>query len=104
MFDKANHIHALATVIGTMGGFQSQPDWLKSLAKTPIWQILMSAILIYQGGGNLDIVYSIVVAVVFYILIFLSSYININIPSNLIDSSTNQELNEQEAESFLAYN
>ena len=104
MFDKANHIHTLATVIGTMGGFQAQPDWFKSLAKTSLWQILMSSIFIYQGGGNLDIVYSIVVAVVFYILIYLSGYININVPSNLIDSSPYQEITEQEAESFLAYN
>ena len=46
MFENQNHLYALATVIGTMGGFQQQPEWFKSISTTSIWQILMSTVLV----------------------------------------------------------
>ena len=36
MFENQNHLYALATVIGTMGGFQQQPEWFKSISTTSI--------------------------------------------------------------------
>ncbi len=75
IFSSKNHIFALTTVIGTMGGFQTAPAWFQALGKTFVWQILMAAILVYQGGGNLDFAYSLVVATLFYIVIHSSKYI-----------------------------
>uniref|UniRef100_A0A6C0IV59 Uncharacterized protein n=1 Tax=viral metagenome TaxID=1070528 RepID=A0A6C0IV59_9ZZZZ len=110
MFEKANHIHALATVLGTMGGFQEQPDWFKGIAKTSIWQILMSSILVFQGGGNLDFLYSLVVAIVFYILINLTSYIKFDVSDIGLgyrgsgDDKDNEKITtEEESENFLGY-
>ena len=77
MFAGKNHIHAIATVLGTMGGFQAQPEWFKNLAKQPIWQILMATVLVYQGGGALDIGYSLIIAIGFYILMNVSSSVKI---------------------------
>ena len=62
-YNNKNHTHAFATVLGTMGGFQAQPEWFTSLSESSVWQILMATVLVYQGGGNLDIVYSLCVAI-----------------------------------------
>ena len=77
MFNKTreNHIHALASVVLSMGGFQPAPQWWKDASKTAIWQILMSSILVYQGGGRLDYPYSLTVAILFYILITFTTYL-----------------------------
>ncbi len=77
MFEGQNHILAIATVIGTMGGFQQAPDWFKSLSKYTLWQILVGAILVYQGGGGGHFWYSLFVATVFYIVITLTKYISL---------------------------
>ena len=112
MFENQNHIYALATVIGTMGGFQQQPEWFKNIASKPIWQILMSTILVYQGGGNLDFTYSLVVAVLFYIVVHLSDFmkfVRAFIPKNKNISQEESvvappaEATEEEAETFLGY-
>lgn len=83
MFDKPleNHIHAIATVIGTMGGFQPSPIWWQDASKTAIWQILVSSILVYQGGGRLDYPYSLTVAILFYVFITFTTYIKFSKPS-----------------------
>lgn len=109
MFDNQNHIHAIATAIGTLGGFQEQPDWFKAVAKTSIWQVLMCAVLVYQGGGNLDFTYSLVIAILFYSIVKLTGYLKFNINTSDLgigsgeDNSPPAEATEQEAESFLGY-
>ena len=115
MFENQNHLYALATVIGTMGGFQQQPEWFKSISTTSIWQILMSTVLVYQGGGNLDFTYSLVISILFYIAVHLSNYIKINSISNVKSipqesapapapaPAPSAEATEQEAETFLGY-
>ncbi|MDA7573742.1 hypothetical protein N8751_00505 [bacterium] len=75
MFEGQNHVHAFATAVGTLGGFQAQPEWFADAAQTPVWQILMAAVLVYQGGGGLDVTYSLVVAVLFFLLVEMSKYI-----------------------------
>lgn len=81
-YNNKNHTHAFATVLGTMGGFQSQPEWFTSLSESSIWQILMATVLVYQGGGNLDIVYSLCVAIAFFIIIELSRYVSFSKPTD----------------------
>ena len=81
MFGKHNHTFALATAIGSLGGFQEAPDWFKSASSTSIWQVLMLAVLIYQGGGQLDFTYSIVFAILFYSLVSITGYISFSTDS-----------------------
>tara|TARA_B110000208_G_scaffold189540_1_gene251306 strand:+ start:18324 stop:18677 length:354 start_codon:yes stop_codon:yes gene_type:complete len=100
MFAGKNHIHAIATVVGTMGGFQAQPEWFKNLAKQPIFQILLSAVLVYQGGGALDIGYSIAIAIGFYILMNISSSLKIApaaAPVEKAPAATEEAATEEEA-------
>lgn len=99
MFTDKNHIHAIATIVGTLGGFQAQPAWFAAAAKTSVWQILMAAVLVYQGGGNLDIAYSLVVAVVFFAIIKVSSYIEFGDGKAM--SAPSAQATEAEAENFF---
>tara|TARA_B100001093_G_scaffold499897_1_gene549663 strand:+ start:245 stop:574 length:330 start_codon:yes stop_codon:yes gene_type:complete len=75
MFENHNHVHAVTTAIGTLGGFQSAPEWFTKAAQNSIWQILMASVLVYQGGGGLDWGYSVVVAILFYTAVEMSRYI-----------------------------
>ena len=101
MFADKNHIHAIATVLGTLGGFQAQPDWFANIAKTHVWQILMAAVLVFQGGGNLDIVYSVIVAAVFFTIIKVSSYIVIAPINPIVVQKPPVQVTESEAENFF---
>jgi uncharacterized membrane protein YjjP (DUF1212 family) len=75
IFQGQNNLLALATVMGTLGGFQNQPSWFKSLSKYTFWQILMGAVLVYQGGGNQNLLYSLLISTIFYTIMSLSNYI-----------------------------
>ena len=77
MFADKNHIHAITTAIGTLGGFQAAPSWFQDLSKHALWNILMAAVLVYQGGGNLDFTYSLVVATLFYLAMHLTKYVEV---------------------------
>ena len=100
MFDKHNHIHALTTAIGTMGGMQPQPAWIQAASQYSLWQILMGTILVYQGGGALDWPYSFVVAVIFFLAINLSSYIEIGAAPS---AETPAVKPDSEAQGFVGY-
>ena len=93
MFGKHNHTFALATAVGSLGGFQEAPDWFKSASKTSIWQVLMLAVLIYQGGGQLDFTYSIAFAILFYLMVSVSGYVTFS----TVDSSGDEP---EQVESF----
>jgi len=113
MFEGKNHVFALATAIGSLGGFQPAPEWFTSVSKSSLWQIFMGAILIYQGGGNLDFTYSLCFSILFFILIKLSNYVYFNnafkvvkaTGSNetIVGESSHEEIAPEEAESFLGY-
>ena len=100
MFENHNHVHAITTAIGTLGGFQSAPEWFTTAAQNSIWQILMAAVLVYQGGGGLDFGYSLVVAILFYTAVEMSRYIAFgkakdNVPAEEVAASP--EVAEEEA-------
>ena len=105
MFDNHNHLYAIATALGSLGGFQESPEWFKDFAKTSVWQIFLLATLIWQGGGNLDMTYSVVVAIIFYFTIKLSSYVKFNISDVEYDQlkAPPAEATAEEAEEFLGY-
>ena len=100
MFEGHNHVHAFTTAVGTLGGFQAQPEWFAEASASPIWQILMAAVLVYQGGGNLDVSYSLVVAILFFIACELSKYIKF---SKAEPASEEQEIESPEFYSNYGY-
>lgn len=109
MFADHNHVTAIATAIGTLGGFQAAPEWFNTLAKTAVWNILMATVLVYQGGGNTDFVYSLVVATLFYLVIHLSKYIEVGAAEvHEEEKEVHHEVHEETeddvgAESFMGY-
>ena len=77
LFQGKNHLHAIASALSTLGGFQMAPDWFHKLAQYAPWQIIMTTVFIWQSGGQQDFVYSLLVAIVFYAVIYFSKYISI---------------------------
>ena len=75
MFEGKNHLHALASAIGTLGGFAKSPAWFQTIASNSLFQIVLISIWIYQSGGKLDFPYSLMVAILFYSVIESSRYI-----------------------------
>lgn len=73
-----NHVHALATAFVSLGGYQAQPKWFAALKDSYVWQILCGSVLIYQGGGGLDYMYSLSLAIIFFIIIHFSNYLEID--------------------------
>mgnify|MGYP000073414990 FL=1 len=77
LFQGKNHLHAVASALSTLGGFQMAPEWFHKLSQYAPWQILMTTVFIWQSGGQQDFVYSLLVAIVFYAIIYFSKYITI---------------------------
>jgi len=96
MFENHNHVHAITTAMGTLGGFQSAPEWFTAAASNSVWQILMSAVLVYQGGGGLDWGYSIVVAILFYAAVEMSRYIAFGSSKDSVATAEEQDGPQQE--------
>ena len=120
IFEGHNHVAAFATAWGTLGGFQTAPAWFTYMSQNFFFNIFCSTILIYQGGGNLDFTYSLIMATLFYILLKVSSYIKLGssdegkkrnmVASGADHDSASQEApvlpaeaTAEEAESFLGY-
>lgn len=63
-----NLIVATATVIGAWGGFPESPQLFKDLTKHKLVQYMLVFVLLYQGGGGQDIVLSLLITLVFFII------------------------------------
>ena len=59
---------AFATLIGAFGGFPNPPPMFTALTKSPLVQWLLVFVLVWQGGGSQDMVFSLIVTVLGYIL------------------------------------
>lgn len=76
-----NKTLALATAIGSLGGFQMAPEWFINLSRYNAFQILVLAVLLWQGGGGggdgNPFMWSVIFAVVFWSVMKLSSYVRV---------------------------
>tara|TARA_B100000902_G_C27293561_1_gene908624 strand:- start:2050 stop:2415 length:366 start_codon:yes stop_codon:yes gene_type:complete len=77
MFEGKNHVHAMTTAFGALGGFAPAPAWWTDAAQNGLVQILALTVLVYQGGGGLDWTYSLAVAVCFTVLVKLTSSLEV---------------------------
>ena len=68
-------ILAIATGLGAYGGFPEAPQWWQDIAKTKVFQFFTLAVLVYQGGGNSDLVWTLVVSVILFTIMELSKKI-----------------------------
>lgn len=78
MFEGKNHVHAMTTAFGALGGFPPAPAWWTDASKSAVVQLLALTVLVYQGGGALDVSYSLAVAVVFTIICKMTSSMQVN--------------------------
>ena len=79
MFAGQNHLHAVCTALGSLGGFQAAPQWWSNLAQHALFQVLALTVLIYQGGGGLNWTYSLVVAAAFYAAVHMSGFVGFKV-------------------------
>lgn len=104
-----NKTLALATAVGSLGGFQMAPEWFVNMSRYAAFQIFVLAVLIWQGGGNggagAPFSWSVMFAVVFWSVMKLTSFIRVTgtgnpiTPSDVADEQSGKKsIDEKEAE------
>lgn len=77
-----NKTLALATALGSLGGFQMAPEWFLNLSRYAAFQIFVLAVLLWQGGGGggdgNPFMWSVIFAVVFWSVMKATSYIRVS--------------------------
>ena len=63
-----NWILAIFTAIGAYGGFPKAPEWWIKISQYSIFQFFILWVLVYQGGGQEQILWSLIIALVVYTL------------------------------------
>lgn len=81
MFEGKNHMHAMTTAFGALGGFAAAPAWWTDASQGALVQLAALTVLVFQGGGGLDWSYSLAVAVVFTIIVKMTSSMQVAVPS-----------------------
>lgn len=64
----------MATATGAFGGFPEPPQILQTLASLTIFQWLMVFVLIYQGGGGQDLIFSVAATALTYVIYQVLGY------------------------------
>lgn len=95
MFEGQNHAHAMATAFGSLGGFGPAPAWYSEASKGALVQLLALTVLVWQGGGALDWQYSLAVAIVFTVLVRVTS--SMQVPAVPISVTVGAPAAEEEA-------
>lgn len=70
-FPWSKHMLAVATAIGAWGTGIKPPVWLRQLMQHAWVQILLLTVLVYQGGGGQNLMYSALIAVAVYGLMYM---------------------------------
>jgi hypothetical protein len=72
IFENIKKYHvAIFTCIGALGGFPKLPKIIERIFENKLINWLMVYILIYQGGGNENIIVSSVITIILYIIFML---------------------------------
>ena len=75
LFENKSIVWALCTAFTSIGGYIPQPIWYYQMSKYYIVQLFAITVLIYQGGGRQEWLYSISIALLFSFIIKMSKYI-----------------------------
>lgn len=65
---------AIATALGAYGGFPSAPLWWRKITQYKITQFMTLWLLVYQGGGKGELLWTTLVSAIVYFLMSLFSY------------------------------
>ena len=89
-----NWILAILTALGAYGGFPEAPEWWKKFTKYQIVQFIVLWMLVYQGGGNQEIIWSLLIALIVYVLMntdkiiaYLKDFLTKNSIARMFDQS-----------------
>jgi hypothetical protein len=82
MFENTSFIHALSTAMLSYGGYPEPPLWYKRFTNTIFGKLIALTILIYQAGGRLNLLFSLLVATIFYLVTEATKRIHIYIRNN----------------------
>ena len=82
MFYNMSFTHAIATAMLSYGGYPSPPLWYKRFTNTIFGKIIALTILIYQAGGRLNLIFSLLVGTIFYLVTEATKRIHVYIRSN----------------------
>lgn len=69
LVDLQKWILPAATAVGAWGGFPEPPRMFKNLVKNEIFQYLLVAVLVWQGGGQQNLRVALTIAVAMYLLV-----------------------------------
>ena len=101
-----NKTLALATALGSLGGFQMAPEWFLNLSRYAAFQIFVLAVLLWQGGGGggdgNPFSWSVMFAVVFWSVMKASSYIRVTTGKKLTPLAVIAEADAQAEEEAAA--
>ena len=75
VFENKSIIWALCSAFTSVGGYIPQPIWYYQVSKYYIVQLFALTVLVYQGGGRQDWLYSLSIALLFSFIIKISKYI-----------------------------
>jgi len=67
MFQNMSIVHALTTALISYGGYPEPPRWYRNMTNTIIGKTIALTILIFQSGGRLNLLFSLLVAITFYL-------------------------------------
>ena len=65
---------AIATALGAYGGFPSAPLWWRKITQYKITQFMTLWLLVYQGGGKGELLWTTLVSAIVFVLMSLFSY------------------------------
>tara|TARA_B100000886_G_C19993064_1_gene314861 strand:- start:81 stop:380 length:300 start_codon:yes stop_codon:yes gene_type:complete len=65
---------AIATALGAYGGFPSAPLWWRKITQYKITQFMTLWLLVYQGGGKGELLWTTLVSAIVFFLMSLFSY------------------------------
>jgi hypothetical protein len=75
-FESMSVSHALASAYVTLLGFPSAPQWHRALNSTFIGRLISLTLFIYQGGGRENMLFSFLIASIFYIFTSITKFVH----------------------------
>ena len=73
---------AIATALGAYGGFPEAPEWWQTLSKTNAFQFICLWILVFQGGGGQEYLWTTVITMTVYVFMEITKTFSVSIKKN----------------------
>lgn len=70
-------LFAVLTALGAYGGFPTPPQWWADLATTDVFQLMALWVLVFQGNGKQDIVFTSIISIAVFAVMKLSASVSV---------------------------